>query len=105
MHHARVLSYLLAATASLALIAACQPAGGGGGVSKDLEKKISKLEKGQQQILAKLDKVAKAGPAKPQARPGRPDPSKVYSVPVPDGARTKGVDTAKITIIEVSEFQ
>ena len=103
MHHVRALGYLAAACVSLALIAACQPAGGGG-VSKDLEKKINKLEKGQEAILAKLDKVGKAAPARPAARPGRPDPSKVYSVPVGE-SRTKGPDTAKVTIIEVSEFQ
>jgi hypothetical protein len=63
--------------------------------------------------LDKLDDIEKklasgAGAARPSAAPqgpvpGRPDPGKVYSVPI-DGAPFKGAKNAKITVIEACEF-
>ena len=68
---------------------------------------IEEIKANQQKILAKLDKVGTGkAPARPQqgARPGRPDPSKVYSIPVGDSVY-KGAKDAWATIVEGSEFQ
>ncbi|MDP6980544.1 MAG: hypothetical protein QF570_18420 [Myxococcota bacterium] len=40
----------------------------------------------------------------PSARPGRPDPNKVYQVAV-GNAPFKGPKNAKVTIVEFSDFQ
>jgi len=79
----------------LAALAACQ-----GGSD------IEELKKGQKDILAKLDgldKQMKAG-APAAARPKMPDPNKVYNIPVADSF-VRGPKTAKVTIVEFSDFQ
>lgn len=69
---------------------------------------IEEIKKGQQEILTKLDAIAKAGPraAQPQQpqRPQGPDPQKVYAVPVGDSAADGPAD-AWVTVVGVSEFQ
>ncbi len=51
----------------------------------------------------KAGKPGAAAPT-PSARPGRPDPSKVYEVAV-GTAPFKGPKDAKVTIVEFSDFQ
>ena len=72
----------------------------------EIEAKLKKIEKNQDKILAGIEAIKKKGPAaaKPDRRKGRPDPNKVYSVPVGE-AFQKGPSTAKVTIIESTEFQ
>jgi protein-disulfide isomerase len=65
---------------------------------------IEEIKSNQKEILAKLDKIQKSGPAARPQRPRGPDPSKVYSFPVGESA-AKGPKDAWITIIEVSDFQ
>ncbi len=58
-----------------------------------------------QALTAKLAAApAAAKPAARAARPGRPDPAKVYQVAV-GTAPTKGPKSAKVKIIEWSDFQ
>jgi protein-disulfide isomerase len=68
---------------------------------------IDEIKKGQKDLLAKLESVEKAVQAiKAPAAPGRPqiDPNKVYNIPLTD-AHPKGPKTAKVTIVEFSDFQ
>ncbi|MFO7563947.1 MAG: thioredoxin domain-containing protein [Enhygromyxa sp.] len=67
----------------------------------------------REEVYARILKGAKAkrdAPARPQnkqaqqARPGKPDPSKNYAVPV-DDRPSKGSDEALVTIIEYSDFE
>lgn len=85
----------------------------GSGSFAKLQESLSQIKDNQQSILARLDQLeekmgsAPARPSKPDAkrpRPGRPDPSKTYKVPVGD-AWTKGGEAAKVTIVEWSDFQ
>ena len=83
------------------------------GCTKDSDAVVKKLD----EISKKLDKLddiekalatgGRARPAgarpKPAPRPGRPDPSKVYSVPI-DGNPFVGAKHAKVTIVEAFEF-
>ena len=81
----------------LAALAACQ-----GGSD------IEELKKGQKDILAKLDGLDKAvqqvKAGAPAARPQQPDPNKVYNIPIADSS-VRGPKTAKVTIVEFSDFQ
>ncbi len=68
---------------------------------------IEELKKGQRDILAKLDGLDKAVQqvrAAPAARPGAPDPNKVYTIPVGASA-IRGPKDAKVTIVEFADFQ
>lgn len=71
---------------------------------------IDDMKKGQEEILAKLDKIEKAAPARmppPQQQPQQPrgpDGSKVYAFPIGEGP-VEGSKDALVTIIEVSDFQ
>ncbi|HYR95444.1 MAG TPA: hypothetical protein VEM57_01865 [Candidatus Binatus sp.] len=82
-----------------ATLAACGGAGDGD---------IQELKKGQKDILAKLEGLEKtvqqirAQPAA-QARP-QLDPSKVYDIPIANSA-VRGPRTAKVSIVEFSDFQ
>jgi hypothetical protein len=77
------------------------------GCQKDqtaVEKKLDDIDK----RLAGIEKAIREGGGRPGA--GRPmpqqqgpDPSKTYSVPIA-GAPFKGVDNAKITVVEAFEF-
>lgn len=97
-----------AATTTMLLLAGCQ----GSGSFAKLQETLAQISDKQDKILSRLDeveqKVGKAGPAAPaqpeRAQPARPDPKVTYKVPV-NGAFTKGPDTAKVTIIEWSDFQ
>ena len=70
---------------------------------------IQELKSGQKDVLAKLDALEKsvaqikAAPAAAQ-RPASPDPTKVYTIPVTNNA-VRGPKTAKVTIVEFSDFQ
>jgi protein-disulfide isomerase len=82
-----------------ATLAAC------GGSASDIED----LKKGQKDILAKLDGLEKNIQqirAQPAAQPPRPqlDPNKVYSIPIADSP-VRGPRTAKVSIVEFSDFQ
>jgi protein-disulfide isomerase len=82
-----------------ATLAAC-----GGGSATD----IQELKKGQKDILAKLEglensvKQIRAQPAA-QARP-QIDPSKAYTIPIANSA-VRGPKTARVSIVEFSDFQ
>ncbi len=70
---------------------------------------IDDLKKSQQEILAKLDGLAKTVsaikvPAPAAAGPAAIDPNKVYNIPVSNSAM-KGPKDAKVTIVEFSDFQ
>lgn len=69
---------------------------------------IDEVKKGQAEILAKLDKMEKAGAQRmappPPPGPRGPDGSKVYAFAVGDAA-SKGPKDAWVTIVEVSDFQ
>jgi protein-disulfide isomerase len=70
---------------------------------------IEEIKKGQKDILDKLaalDKTIQQIKTAPPAAPQRPqvDPNKVYNIPV-GTSPAKGPDTAKVTIVEFSDYQ
>jgi protein-disulfide isomerase len=70
---------------------------------------LSEIQKGQKDILAKLESLEKSVQqvrAAPAAAPARPqlDPNKVYNIPIAN-ASIKGPKDAKVTIVEFSDFQ
>ena len=70
---------------------------------------IEELKKGQKDILDKLaalDKTMQQIKTAPPAAAQRPqiDPNKVYNIPV-GTSPAKGPDTAKVTIVEFSDYQ
>lgn len=67
---------------------------------------IEELKKNDEQIIAKLDRIEKAGVhAQPQPAPQRgPDPAKVYAFPIGESP-AKGPADAWVTVVEVSDFQ
>ncbi len=79
------------------------------GCQKDSSSSDEKLD----QIVKRLDSIeqklgnARVGAARPgqpnRRRPPRPDPKKVYSVPV-DGAPFSGPENAKVTIVKAFEY-
>ena len=80
-----------------------------GSCAKDdssLGKKLDGIDKRLASIEAKLEKgvPTRAGAARGQRpQPARPDPNKVYSVPIA-GSPFKGAEHAKITVVEAFEF-
>jgi len=70
------------------------------------KERLDKMIAQADQLEKRVDGLARAGaaaPAAPAPRPGRPDPTAVYSVPL-DGSPVSGPATAKVTIVEVGEF-
>jgi protein-disulfide isomerase len=83
-----------------ATLAAC-----GGAADTD----VQELKKGQKDILAKLEGLEKSVQqirAQPAAQAARPqlDPSKVYTIPIASSP-VRGPKTAKVSIVEFSDFQ
>lgn len=87
----------------------------GSGSFAKLQETLAGIDQKQDTILARLDqleeKIGKAPPPgaaptpqKPKPQAGRPDPAATYKVAVGD-ASSKGPATAKITIVEWSDFQ
>ncbi len=68
---------------------------------------VEEIKKGQKDILAKLDTLEKAvqkvQAAAPAARPAM-DPNKVYDLQI-GNSPVKGPKTAKVSIVEFSDFQ
>jgi hypothetical protein len=50
-------------------------------------------------------RVAAPTPARREARPGRPDPAKRYEIALGDAPTRGGPDTARVKIVEWSDFQ
>ena len=68
---------------------------------------VEEIKKGQKDILARLDGLDKAvQQVKASAPPPRPqmDPNKVYDIPI-GSSPVRGPKTAKVSIIEFSDFQ
>jgi protein-disulfide isomerase len=96
-------------TATMMSLGGCQSSGS----FAQLQEGLSQIKDSQQTILSRLDQLeekigsaAAARPARPDQaqRPQGPDPQAVYKVPLGD-SYAKGPDTAKVTIVEWSEFQ
>ncbi len=94
---------------SALLLAACQ----GSGSFAKLQESLAEIQAKQDTIIAKIGeletKVGQAPAARPGAdpkgpKPGAPDPKLTYKVDVGD-AYAKGPNTAKVTIVEWSDFQ
>jgi len=94
---------------STLLLVACQ----GSGSFAKLQESLAEIQAKQDTILAKMGeletKIGQAPAARPGQdpkgpKPGAPDPKLTYKVDVGD-AHTKGPATAKVTIVEWSDFQ
>jgi protein-disulfide isomerase len=64
--------------------------------------RLTGIENAVTQAAAALERAM--GPPPQAARPAGPDPSKRYNLPVGDSP-TLGVETARVTIFEFSDFQ
>ncbi len=71
-----------------------------------MSEKLDSIETQNKEILTKLGEIAESGGdgKKQPPRPQGPDPKTTYKVPVGD-AHTKGPATAKVTVVEWSDFQ
>jgi protein-disulfide isomerase len=94
---------------SALLLVACQ----GSGSFAKLQESLAEIQAKQDTILAKMGeletKIGQAPAQRPGAdpkapKPGAPDPKVTYKVDVGD-AHAKGPATAKVTIVEWSDFQ
>ena len=70
---------------------------------KDLEKEIDALKQGQQEILKQLDEIKKLVQARQAPQPSGPN---VKDISFNLGANpTKGSPTAKLTLVEFTDYQ
>lgn len=69
--------------------------------NRDVEKRLKKLEQGQEEIKQMLARGGAAG-RRGRGRP-RPNPTAVYSVPIKGSAYT-GPEHALVTVVEGFEF-
>jgi protein-disulfide isomerase len=80
-------------------------------IDEEIGKAEALQEKGvkKAQLYATITKNGKtkagAPKAKPQQRPGQPDPKAVYKVPLKGDEPQKGPDDALVTIVEFSDFE
>ncbi len=105
-----MINALVTSGVALGFVVSCQ----GSGSFAKLQESLAGIEQKQDAILAKLDgmeaKIGQAPAARPGAdkaagpKPGQPDPKATYKVEVGD-AYAKGPATAKVTIVEWSDFQ
>ena len=59
----------------------------------------------QMYVTITKDGLTKAAPPKPQQKPGQPDPSATYKVPLQGNEPQQGPDNALVTIVEISDFE
>ena len=82
--------------------------------NSELEKTINEVKDGQEVILKKMTSLEKSvsnlalasknQPANNKQQPPKPDPNKVYNIPIGDSF-IEGPKDAAVTIIEWSDFQ
>jgi hypothetical protein len=76
--------------------------------------RLAKLLEKAESLDKRLDQIQKAGgfalapagqqpPAQPMPRPGTPDPTVAYSVPI-EGNPANGPGNAKVTLVEAADF-
>ena len=95
-------SFAIAALAAITLAACADPSAVG-----DIKASVEKIEAQQKDVVTKLDnleKLVKAGAAARPAAPNAPDPNKKYDIAIGKSA-VKGPESAKVTIVEWSDFQ
>ncbi|MCZ6806579.1 MAG: thioredoxin domain-containing protein [Deltaproteobacteria bacterium] len=70
-------------------------------------KKLQEQGVSKEQMYVTITKngLTKAAPAKPQQKPGQPDPNAVYKVPLEGDEPQKGPADALVTIVEISDFE
>ena len=72
---------------------------------EDLKKEIEGLKQGQAEILKQLDEIKKMMAARPAAAPGPSGPN-VKDIVFDLGSNpTKGSPTAKLTLVEFTDYQ
>ena len=94
----RKLGSVLAVALGLVVVTGC--------MDPQTKELLEELKSNQKKMLTEMENLKKAGGARPGRggpRPGAPDPTKTYAVPVM--GQQKGDSNALVTIIEVSDFQ
>lgn len=75
--------------------------------TRSADKKLAEISdelKGLKQDIAKVKQGGGAGAKRGGPQPGRPDPTKVYSVPVHPDNPIKGAKSAPVTVVKAFEF-